>query len=105
MSAGYSRGVAAMRDHLARMSEPLALRCDVTGPRHLRAEDRRAVLASLDECFSAADGLVCLHCCGNTDWAMLLSSRANVISLDAYTCDESFALYPESVARFSIAAA
>jgi methionine synthase II (cobalamin-independent) len=61
---------------------------------------RAEVLASLHECFSAAEALVCLHCCGNTDWPLLLSSGCHVISFDAYTCDESFALYPEDVARF-----
>ncbi len=48
-----------------------------------------------------ADGVVAgVHCCGNTDWAMFLRSRVDVVSFDAFQYAASLALYPEALAAF-----
>ncbi len=57
-------------------------------------------VAWLDE---AMEGLSChkaVHCCGNTDWPMVLRSGLDVLSLDAYSYGHTLALYPEELAAF-----
>lgn len=44
--------------------------------------------------------LIGLHCCGNTDWALLLSLDLDIINLDAFNFGHSFLLYPKEIKRF-----
>ncbi len=41
-----------------------------------------------------------VHCCGNTDWGMLLGSAVDIVSLDSYSCGEKLMLYPNEIGRF-----
>lgn len=61
---------------------------------------RDQVVRLLDEVFAGIQGLKGIHCCGNTDWPILLNSPIDILSLDAYDYAETLALYPEDVARF-----
>ena len=61
---------------------------------------REQVVGLLEEVFAGLKGLKGVHCCGNTDWAILLSTSADIVSLDAYDYAESLARYPEDVSRF-----
>jgi len=61
---------------------------------------RDQVLSLLEEVFAGIAGLKGVHCCGNTDWSVLLDTSVDVLSLDAYAYAESLALYPEAVAAF-----
>jgi methionine synthase II (cobalamin-independent) len=45
-----------------------------------------------------------VHCCGNTDWPMLLERSIDIISFDAYNFTKEFALYSKEVGSFSRAA-
>ncbi len=47
-----------------------------------------------------SDCLVGIHCCGNTDWSMILAAGPDIISFDAFEFMEHFLLYPEAVAGF-----
>ena len=62
--------------------------------------NREQVLTLLQEVFAGIAGLKGVHCCGNTDWSVLLDTSVDILSLDAYTYAESLALYPEAVAVF-----
>ena len=44
--------------------------------------------------------LIGLHCCGNTDWSLLLSLDLDIINLDAFNFGHSFLLYPKEIKRF-----
>jgi hypothetical protein len=46
------------------------------------------------------DTLIGLHCCGNTDWSLLLSLDLDIINLDAFNFGHSFLLYPGEIKRF-----
>lgn len=64
------------------------------------ALNRDEVVRDLEEIFSAIQGLKGTHCCGNTDWSMLLATSVNVISFDAYNYAENLALFADDVKRF-----
>ncbi len=40
------------------------------------------------------------HCCGNTNWRIVLESKIDIISFDSYSFGEKLALYPEEVNKF-----
>jgi methionine synthase II (cobalamin-independent) len=58
------------------------------------------VVAFLEEVFRGIVGLKGIHCCGNTDWSVLLSTSVDILSFDAYNYGESLTLYPAEVKRF-----
>ncbi len=50
----------------------------------------------------AAEGSVAvgLHCCGNTDWGLLLEAPIDILSFDSFGYFESLRLYEKAVAKF-----
>lgn len=58
------------------------------------------VIFSLNGCFEAVKGLKGIHCCGNTDWSLLLSTKLDVLSFDAYGYLENLSLYPKELEAF-----
>lgn len=64
---------------------------------------REAALAQLDEIFEAIHvegALAGVHCCGNTDWSVLLATQVDILNLDAFGFVENLALYPAEVRAF-----
>jgi methionine synthase II (cobalamin-independent) len=61
---------------------------------------REQVLAGLETVFAGLSGHRGVHCCGNTDWALLLNTSAEVISFDAYNYAEALGLYAEDLRAF-----
>ncbi|MFC1725107.1 hypothetical protein ACFL4T_05735 [candidate division KSB1 bacterium] len=47
--------------------------------------------------YGAAAGV---HCCGNTDWSILMDSNIDIISFDAYDYFQSMTLYPDHLKKF-----
>ncbi|MBM3128680.1 MAG: methionine synthase [Chloroflexi bacterium] len=64
------------------------------------ALNRDDVVRDLEEVFSSLHCLTGTHCCGNTDWAMLLQTSVNIISFDAYNYAENLALFAADVKHF-----
>jgi methionine synthase II (cobalamin-independent) len=62
--------------------------------------NREDVVHSLNECFEAVKGFRGIHCCGNTDWSVLLSTNLNILSFDAYGYLETLSLYPKELKAF-----
>lgn len=58
------------------------------------------VITLMEEVFAGIEGLKGVHCCGNTDWSLLLSTTVDILSLDAYEYAGSLALYPAEVGAF-----
>ncbi|MBI4788673.1 MAG: methionine synthase [Chloroflexi bacterium] len=58
------------------------------------------VIRDLEEVYASLKGLKGTHCCGNTDWSLLLQTSVDVISFDAYSYAENLALFADDVRRF-----
>jgi hypothetical protein len=67
---------------------------------NIKKED---VTARIDEVISAihSEGaLAGIHCCGNTDWSILLGMDLDILNFDAYNFAQSLSLYPEALKGF-----
>lgn len=64
------------------------------------AVSREKVIALLNEVFSGISGIKGIHCCGNTDWPVLLQTDTQILSFDAYNYAKSLSLYPAEVKEF-----
>ncbi|MCX5668381.1 MAG: methionine synthase [Candidatus Omnitrophica bacterium] len=61
------------------------------------------VVRSLDEIFSAIreeGALSGVHCCGNTDWPLLLKRGVDILNFDAYNFTKEFFLYHQDIKDF-----
>ncbi len=61
---------------------------------------REKVIELLEEVFGGIRGLKGVHCCGNTDWSVLLETSTDIVSFDAYNYAQSLSLYPAEVKKF-----
>jgi methionine synthase II (cobalamin-independent) len=64
------------------------------------AVERHEVIALLEEVFGGLQGLKGIHCCGNTDWSLVLETSVDILNFDAYTFAETLSLYPEALRAF-----
>jgi methionine synthase II (cobalamin-independent) len=55
------------------------------------------VVALLEEVLGGIDGIKGVHCCGNTDWSLILNTSTDIVSFDTYSYAESLSLYPAEV--------
>ena len=61
---------------------------------------KEKVVNLIEEVFGGIRGLKGVHCCGNTDWSVLLGTSADIVSFDTYGFAESLSLYPREVKKF-----
>jgi methionine synthase II (cobalamin-independent) len=61
---------------------------------------REKVTGLISEVLAGVEGPVGLHCCGATDWPLLLSLPIDILSFDAYHFADSLSLYPGEVLGF-----
>ena len=61
---------------------------------------REQVVTLLEEVLGGISGLKAIHCCGNTDWSVLLQTSIDILSFDAYNYGETLSLYPSEVEGF-----
>lgn len=61
---------------------------------------REKVVSLLEEVLAGITGLKGVHCCGNTDWPVLLETSVDIVSFDTYNYAESLSLYPVEVKGF-----
>lgn len=65
--------------------------------------DKNQVINSLNEIFDAIheqNGLAGIHCCGNTDWAMLIDTTVDIVNFDAYGYMDEALLYWREIKSF-----
>lgn len=61
---------------------------------------REQVVELLEEVLLGIQCLKGVHCCGNTDWSVLLETSIDILNFDAYNYAESLSLYPDAVMSF-----
>jgi len=61
---------------------------------------REKVISLLEEVFGGITGLKGVHCCGNTDWPVLLETSVDILNFDAYNYAQSLSLYPAEIKKF-----
>jgi methionine synthase II (cobalamin-independent) len=60
----------------------------------------RQVVDWIDEVLEGVDAVKGLHCCGNTDWPLVLSTSIDLLSFDAYNYAHTVSLFPNEVTAF-----
>ena len=58
-----------------------------------------AIINEMVESVHAAGGLCGVHCCGNTEWPILMDAGVDIVNFDAYEFGETIAMYPEQVKK------
>jgi len=61
---------------------------------------REQVTGMFDEVFSGISGLKGVHCCGNTDWSILMDTRVDIINFDTYAYANSLSIYTDELKAF-----
>jgi methionine synthase II (cobalamin-independent) len=57
-------------------------------------------LKDVIEAIHKEDGLAGIHCCGNTEWTILIDAGVDIISFDAYEFGETISYYSDNVKTF-----
>lgn len=65
----------------------------------VQREDVVEILAEMVEAIHA-DGALCgVHCCGNTEWSILIDAGVDMVNFDAFEFGATIAMYPDHVKR------
>jgi methionine synthase II (cobalamin-independent) len=60
------------------------------------------IMVWLNEVLSGIQGVKGLHCCGKTDWPLVLRTNLDILSFDTYNYAESLSLYPAEMKKFLV---
>ena len=63
----------------------------------VKREDVIALLKEMIDAIHADNGLAGVHCCGNTEWSILVDAGVDIISFDAFGFGQTIAMYPDAV--------
>ena len=63
----------------------------------VKREDVVAILAEVIEAVHAEGALAGIHCCGNTEWSILIDAGVDIVNFDAFGYGDTIAIYPEAV--------
>jgi len=58
------------------------------------------VIDYLNQTVSSIRGTSGIHCCGNTNWGIVMNSGTDIVSFDAYNYGTNFILYHKEIAEF-----
>ena len=61
---------------------------------------RDQVITLIEEVLAGIEGIKGTHCCGNTDWSILLETNIDILNFDTYGYGYTMALYPDAVRAF-----
>jgi ketosteroid isomerase-like protein len=65
----------------------------------VQRDDVVARLGEVVEAVHAEGGIAGVHCCGNTEWSILVDAGVDVVNFDAFQFGETVILYPEHMKR------
>ncbi len=55
------------------------------------------IIDIFNTCFDEINGVPGIHCCGNTDWALVLKTNVKIINFDAFEYLDNFLLYKNEI--------
>ena len=61
---------------------------------------REKAIEYMNEVLGDIEGIKAIHCCGNTDWSLVLKTNIEVLNFDAYNYADNLFLYSEKVIEF-----
>lgn len=56
-----------------------------------------AIINEVIEAIHKDGGLAGIHCCGNTEWSILVDAGVDIMNFDAYAYGETIAMYPDHI--------
>jgi methionine synthase II (cobalamin-independent) len=59
-----------------------------------------ALINEVAEAVHAEKAIAGVHCCGNTDWSILIDAGIDLINFDAFSYGETVTLYPDAMKNF-----
>jgi hypothetical protein len=65
----------------------------------LKREDIVSHLAEMAAAIHADRALAGVHCCGNTEWSILVDAGMDIINFDAYGYGETITMYPDAIRK------
>jgi hypothetical protein len=63
----------------------------------VKREDVVAILSEDIEAVHADSALAGLHCCGNTEWSILIDAGVDIVNFDAFSFGDTIAMYADAV--------
>lgn len=67
---------------------------------NIRVEDVVKMLNDCIEAIHSEGAFAGIHCCGNTDWGIVLKTNTDILNFDAYNYLETIFLYPKELDSF-----
>jgi hypothetical protein len=61
----------------------------------IQHDDVTSKLAEVIDAVHAEGAFAGIHCCGNTEWSLLVDSGVDIVNFDAFEFGETIALYPD----------
>ena len=105
LAKGLGAAAAAQVEQLASLGRPLLMFFDEPflsgyGSAFMPLSREQAInllALALEEARSRCTAVFGVHCCGNTDWSLLIDAGFDVINLDSAGFGENLLLYPEAL--------
>jgi hypothetical protein len=63
----------------------------------VKRDDVVAHLAEMIDAIHADNGIAGIHCCGNTEWSILIDAGVDMVNFDAFEYGDTIAMYPGAV--------
>ena len=63
----------------------------------VKREDVVALLSEVIDAVHTDDAVAGIHCCGNTEWSILIDAGVDIVNFDAFDYGETIAMYPAEV--------
>lgn len=63
----------------------------------VKREDVVSLLAEVVEAVHVDNALAGVHCCGNTEWSILIDAGVDIVNFDAFAYGETIAMYADQV--------
>ncbi len=62
-------------------------------------EEVVGLLSEVIDAVHADNALAGIHCCGNTEWSILIDAGVDIVNFDAFEYGETIAMYPDAVKK------